>query len=302
MKDFINLNEKKIVDEIFGQENFFSMNKLAYQYMNIATEIPYDEHFYIVSIYKGRGSFIDENQNQKLSANSMIILNPEHKHNAKFESPIDSKISTILLTREEIDRFLRIFKEKDKRIIDDPLLEKPYEFEFKKICYKNVNYLTELTRNYFIKDASLLGFNYMKELQLYEILCYLINNELKKEQNRKLSDFDNTLKTELKRKLQIIIDFLNDNYTEDVKIEQLSQMIALNKYYFIKLFKTFTGYTPYDYLVKIRMEHAKNLLSKSNISVNELALNLGYSSFSSFSRAFKAYTGYSPSEYRMQLL
>jgi YesN/AraC family two-component response regulator len=64
-----------------------------------------------------------------------------------------------------------------------------------------------------------------------------------------------------------------------------------------KLFKQETGESPINYLIKIRMEKAKELLVKEELSVKEIANSVGYQDAYHFSKLFKKYTGNSPSDY-----
>lgn len=67
--------------------------------------------------------------------------------------------------------------------------------------------------------------------------------------------------------------------------------------YMSKLFKQETGESPINYLIKIRMEKAKELLVKEELSVKEIANSVGYQDAYHFSKLFKKYTGNSPSDY-----
>jgi two-component system response regulator YesN len=65
-----------------------------------------------------------------------------------------------------------------------------------------------------------------------------------------------------------------------------------------KIFKEFSETNFLDYLITIRMEKAKELLSDSNKKVYEIARKIGYTNTQSFIRIFKKYTGKTPNEYR----
>lgn len=95
-----------------------------------------------------------------------------------------------------------------------------------------------------------------------------------------------------------IIDYLEDHHTEDVSLSTLSQTLYISPTYISRVFKEETGDSPINYLIKIRLERAKELLERDmNITVKEAASQVGYSDAYYFSKLFKKYYGRSPSTF-----
>jgi AraC family transcriptional regulator len=92
--------------------------------------------------------------------------------------------------------------------------------------------------------------------------------------------------------------FIQSNLAEPLSIEDLAAELNMSKFYFLKEFKKSTGVTPYQFLIELRMKRAEELLRNSAMALADLALHLGFSDQSHFSRAFKAYSGASPAAYR----
>jgi len=67
------------------------------------------------------------------------------------------------------------------------------------------------------------------------------------------------------------------------------------------MFKKITGINFTDYLSRVRIEKAKNLLLNRNLRISEIAYEVGFQSLTHFNRVFKKITGQSPTEYRGQL-
>ncbi|MBW7455306.1 response regulator [Paenibacillus sepulcri] len=80
--------------------------------------------------------------------------------------------------------------------------------------------------------------------------------------------------------------------------EDIAAHVYLNPDYLTRIFKKETGMTISDFVVRERMELAKELLRKTNKHINSIASSIGYSNFSHFSRIFKKSTGLTPQEYR----
>lgn len=82
----------------------------------------------------------------------------------------------------------------------------------------------------------------------------------------------------------------------DISIAGLAGQLGLNRSYFSTLFRQRTGLSPQQYLLKCRMEHARELLCGYGFTPGEAALAVGYPDIFAFSRMFKRYYGFSPSE------
>ncbi len=95
-----------------------------------------------------------------------------------------------------------------------------------------------------------------------------------------------------------VVEYLHDNYNQDFSNEELLNIANLSPYYFIRLFKKETGKTPQQYLVELKIDKAKELLSSSNYSVTEICFLCGFSEHSHFSKVFKKITGSTPLNYR----
>ncbi len=97
------------------------------------------------------------------------------------------------------------------------------------------------------------------------------------------------------------INFINENYKNDISLDDISQMVGISAYYFSKLFKNETGTNFIDYLTNLRISKAKELLDLGRLSVKEIGMEVGYPDPNYFSRIFKKNVGKSPSEYKENL-
>lgn len=93
--------------------------------------------------------------------------------------------------------------------------------------------------------------------------------------------------------------FIDNNYTDNIDLNNISDEAYFSKFHFIRLFKTIYGKTPHQYLIWVRMENAKALLQKG-LSVTETCFSVGFGSVGSFTGLFKRYTNICPSGYQQQ--
>ncbi len=92
-------------------------------------------------------------------------------------------------------------------------------------------------------------------------------------------------------------DFVQNNYMNDIMLEDVAGHVNLSSFYFSKFFKEKTGETLTDYITQIRMHAATELFKRRRYKIYEISEMCGYKSRKYFSHAFKQYTGYTPSEY-----
>lgn len=96
-------------------------------------------------------------------------------------------------------------------------------------------------------------------------------------------------------------DFIRDHQTEDLTLGQVAKAVNTSPFYFCKIFKKAVGLNFTEYLSRLRVERAKNLLLNPNLRVSEIAYEVGFQSLTHFNRVFKRITGVAPTEYRQQL-
>jgi AraC family transcriptional regulator len=102
------------------------------------------------------------------------------------------------------------------------------------------------------------------------------------------------------RRLQRVLDFMEARLADDISLEALAREACLSPYHFSRLFHEATGLPPHRYLVERRIRAAQKMLLSDQASMTEVALDTGFGSQASFTRAFRKVTGTTPSQYREQ--
>ena len=98
--------------------------------------------------------------------------------------------------------------------------------------------------------------------------------------------------------IAIAKDYIDHNYQNEVSLDETSRQINISPYYFSKLFKEEMGQSFIEYVTGIRMEKAKELLSKTDKSMKEICNEIGYADPNYFSRTFKKNVGFTPTEFK----
>jgi AraC family transcriptional regulator len=99
-------------------------------------------------------------------------------------------------------------------------------------------------------------------------------------------------------KLRRAMEYINDSLREDLTLERISDELAMSPYRFARGFKQAAGLTPHRYVIQCRMERAKSLLRETELSITEIAYDIGYANQSHFSVVFHRFTGQTPRSYR----
>lgn len=98
--------------------------------------------------------------------------------------------------------------------------------------------------------------------------------------------------------IQIAINYVDTNIDKPLTLKEVANYVHLNPSYFSVLFKEQAKMNFSEYVTRSRLQKAKNLLIVSNLSVGEIAENVGYSTAKYFIKLFKEYEGQTPSKYR----
>lgn len=94
------------------------------------------------------------------------------------------------------------------------------------------------------------------------------------------------------------LSYIEQNFQNDITVEDIAKVCGLNRSYFGKIFKDSTGKTPQQFLLTYRMIKATELLKLTKLSVGDISMAVGYQNQLHFSRAFKKIYGMPPREWR----
>lgn len=97
-------------------------------------------------------------------------------------------------------------------------------------------------------------------------------------------------------------EFILANISNNISVKDVADYVHLSPEYFSKLFKKEVGENVKNYIMRIKVAAAKDLLENPNIPVSMVASELGYSNFSHFTQMFKKHENITPSDYRKQSL
>lgn len=105
-------------------------------------------------------------------------------------------------------------------------------------------------------------------------------------------------KDAMQERIRMVINVINTHINEPIDLDSCANMCFVSRERFNHMFKEQTGCPPLQYINKVKIERAKQLLCDSGMTVNDCAETLGFTDVNYFSRLFRKITGISPSKYR----
>lgn len=95
--------------------------------------------------------------------------------------------------------------------------------------------------------------------------------------------------------------YMRERLGAPISLDDLAGVAGLSRFHFCTAFRQATGSTPHEWLVRLRIERARQLLADPALPVTDIALSVGYETPSSFAAAFRKLTGTTPTAYRRSL-
>lgn len=256
------------------------------------TESIYHDHDFaeITYILSGKGRYLVEGKEYEVEAGDLIMCNPGVKHQNIMVNP---KEPTVEFFTGFTDFHFKnmppnsIVLKEDGYLMHTSSLVKQ---EFSKHCYEMI------VEN----EACKVGKYFMLKAHLIQMLLLIIREITEEEiTEQKSYNFESYNKSYAVKK---IINYLSENYESKISLDKIARNMYLSPVYISKIFKEETGESPINFLIKIRLEKAKDiLLSASNGSIKHIANSVGYDDVYHFSKLFKKYYGISPLNYKKNM-
>jgi AraC-like DNA-binding protein len=253
-------------------------------------------HDFFEMVYMKRGRMIFEISGHPvdMGPNDIIIIKPNQYHkfmvksepgcefivlSFKFENKINGEYSEVSL-----EDFLNFVSNKETG-----------PFITLKVSQKN-EIITLLDRILKERESNEVGSEFLNYLLILELFVF-VSRALKME-------WENSIKEQspkLKELIKIAVNFINNNYERDISLGDIAKFVFLSPSYFTRAFKEEMNISPISYLLKVRVERAKELLAETDHKVSDIALSVGFSNQQRFNEIFKKNVKTTPLQYRRQV-
>ena len=252
------------------------LNIEAYSFKGIRQKFPthFHEYYVIGFIENGRRELFCKNKHYIVERGTLIIFNPQDSHMCQQldNEPLDYRCINI-----SVDTMQKIVRE---------ITQKTY------LPYFTEPVLCDSELVAVLHDLHEMLMQQEKDFKKDELFLLLMEDLLFEHAD---TIFAQNL-IEPSAAIKIICNFLQTNYSENIKLNDLSQLANMSKYHLLRSFTKQKGISPYCYLETIRISAAKKLLEQQCSPLN-VALQTGFSDQSHFSNFFKKIIGLTPKQY-----
>ncbi|OCG02085.1 hypothetical protein A9G12_10180 [Gilliamella sp. wkB112] len=285
----ITLNAKKCkFESIFSNDSAPRLLSICYQNHNIA-KFPrmmhkHDDRMEILFVQKGNGSYLVEGEKYTTGKGDILVYNSGVLHDECHVNNISNhdiiiyscSISGVKINKLPANHLVAagqdILIKSGDYAID---IETMFELILRQVKINS-------------KNSELIDY-------LTKALILLIYNLSQNNFNRTNHTINHVLGTRIQ-------NYLDENYNKDIKLENIAHALNVNKFYLSHIFKTFSGYSPVQYLIRRRIGEAQTLLINSQYRVTDIAYIVGYNNMSNFQQTFVKIVGMTPHKYRCLML
>ena len=234
--------------------------------------------YQLIYVAAGKAHFFFGEKEEVVTAGHMVLYRPKEPQKYIYYLQDQTEVYWVHFTGGNVKNLIRSYGISDNQKIF--------------YCGSNLEY-----QNHFrimIEELQLCRDNYpeMLEMHLRQIFI-MLHRQLKSD-----SKVENSMLAEEMDKAML---YFNKHYSNDISIEEFASSIHMSTSWFIKNFKQYTGQTPMQYILSIRIINAENLLETTDYNLTEISRIIGYDNPLYFSRIFKKQKGLSPSEYRKNI-
>lgn len=234
--------------------------------------------YQILYIASGKAHFFFNGKEEIVTAGNMVVYRPKEEQRYYYYGTDHTEVYWLHFTGSNVKNTLRKYGIADHiRVIHTGT-----SLEYKRIFLQIIQELKLCKDDY--EDLLALYLNQLL-IQLHRIL----NSKPRSKNHILMEEMDSAVR------------FFHKNYNQSINIEDYAAEHHLSISWFIRNFKEYTGATPSQYILSLRISNAQTLLETTNYNVSEIAAIVGYDNPLYFSRIFKKQSGMSPSEFRKQL-
>jgi len=238
---------------------------------------------YQITVPLGGITFLDQNKVvNKVESSKHFLTFPGEKH-FHFTEENKSRILLININKHFLDK-----------VVSSKLNEHKNEIEF----YNHIDFSSEKLIKTADEMIRINLFDNEQQTRTEELEWELVELFLSIQKGSHSELWEKEYLLNCNPFIKKVIGYMENHYSNDLSLDILADHCRISKFYLIKLFKEVLGCTPSQYLLGIRLEHAKHLLLNTNLDITRICFEVGFGSLNTFERVFKKRWGITISEFR----
>lgn len=230
--------------------------------------------YQILYIAEGTGYFFLDGKDVAVPAGHMVLYQPKEEQKYVYYGKDQTEVFWVHFTGSEVKKILNEYHIP----LNGHVFYTGKSPEYQKVFRRMIKELQQCRPHYEELLSMLLR-------QLFIIMDRHLNSAVQPG-NR------------VRKELDLAIYHFTEHYQENINIEAYAASQHKSAGWFIRSFRLYTGVTPMQYIISLRIAHAQQLLQSTEYNVTEIAAMVGYENPLYFSRLFRRQTGVSPSEYK----
>ena len=243
-------------------------------------------------VKQGKGIYYVENRTYEMNEGDIVVINNIEPHYMEVLPHVNMIMPVVMFEPQLVWSSENQFDYQYMK----PFFERSSNFNNRidsksEIGQKIFELLTEIEDEYVNKT---IGYKLMIKAKLLHIITYLIRHY----QDTSKSSESITTKSKKLEKLGKVFEFINRNYSQKIGLNTLAELAYMSPNYFSAFFKLSTGFSPIEYLNKMRVAKSIEMLRGTDYSIAQIALECGFTNLANFNKIFKHFTETVPSQIR----
>lgn len=281
---------QRLLPKTFGNHLVYNANANFYN----AYQTPYT----IKYVASGEKYYQTGETTHRLTANKFLILNDKCKIEC-LPGRVERSLS-VFIAPALLQDVRHVHCQRELAILDAPV---PWQTE-PLTCIEQVQDARDLALGVYLqallRRIGTVGKPYQPSGETFVELAHLLlfTQDENYQRLEKLQSVRQSTRLELLRRLEQGRSYLLDHWNEEVPLAEVAQVAQLSPYHFHRRWREAFGETPRQFVERLRIEYACQMLREARFNITEIALRCGFSDLAAFSNVFKKRRGKSPKQWR----
>jgi AraC-like DNA-binding protein len=278
------------IESLFRNETTFPF-VIEEAFLNLDFPIHTHEFSELVMVINGTALHVIDNEEYSISSGDVYVLQGNTVHG--FKNVNNLRIVNIMYDYKKllyVEENLKQMPGFQALFLLEPIYRKEYGFKSKlKLDFSNQQLVLSIIR------TMLHEFQNRKEGYDSILRAYLnqLIVQLSRVYKEKMVNVQDNL-----FKFAELAAFIEQNYNKNLTVSELSQRLGFSERHFSRIFTSVYGTSPIEYVMKLRLDHSRELLKNKKLNITDVAIHCGFEDSNYFTRQFKKYYGITPSQFK----